>query len=244
MREVKLSQLKSMCRLYADERPGGAAAFINDDELRDLINGEIANQYDLLVHAGGHERHVTVNTSLTTTAGTATVALPDDFYELVSLHINWGTRQLERVDALDSVDDRRDVANLGVWTRDGWKAYRLRKAQAAGSDQLIEFFPTPTTTTALDVRYVPTAPVLTADDDAFDGVNGWERLIEYSVAAEMQVIAGKNPGPLAAMAQRERERIEMLAHQMTASAPERVRDVRYANRSSWRRLGPVPTGST
>jgi len=246
MRNVKLSQLKSMCRLYADERPGGADAFVDDDELRDLINGEIANEYDLIIHAGGHERYETVDTSLTTTANTATVTLPATFYELLSLHINWGTRQLEPVDALDSVDDRRDISNHGVWVRDGWKAYRLRRV-LVGADfrQVVEFFPTPTTTTALDVRYIPTAPILLAEDDTFDGVNGWERMVEYKVAAEMLVIAGKPPGPMLQLYQAERERIEILAHQMTASAPERIRDVRYSNRrAGWRRLGPVPAGST
>ncbi len=242
MRNVKLSQLKSMCRLYADERPGGDESFIDEDELRDLINGEIANEYDLLVHAGGHERYETVDTSLTTTANTATVEFPDDLYELLSLHLNWGARQLEHVEALDSIDDRRDIHNHGVWARDGWKAYRIRFASTGPK---CEFFPTPTTTTALDLRYIPTAPILLAEDDTFDGVNGWERMIEYKVAAEMLVIAGKAPGAMLQLYQAERERIELLAHQMTASAPERIRDVRYANRHGGRRrLGPVPVGST
>lgn len=249
MRLVKLSQLKRMCRLYADERPGGTSAFINDDELRDLINGEIANEYDLLVHAGGHERHELVDTARSTAIGIATVAFATDFYELLSLHINWGNRQLEPVDALDSIDDRRDVHNLAVWARDGWKAYRIRPVVASEtSDQLVpglEFFPTPTTATALDIRYIPTAPVLTAEDDTWDGVNGWERLVEYKVAAEMLVIAGKSPNAMMALAQQERERIEAIAHQVAASAPDRIRDVRYANHTrGGRRLGPVPAGST
>lgn len=246
MREVKLSQLKRMCRLYADERPGGANAFINDDELRDLINGEIANEYDLLIHAGGHERYETVDTSLSTTAGTATVTLPEDLYEILSLHLSWGTRQLERVEALDSLDDRRDIVNSGVWTRDGWKAYRVRHAVVgAGTRALAEFFPTPSSVVSLDLRYIPTAPVLTAEDDTWDGVNGWERMIEYKVAAEMQVIAGKSPAAMLALYQQEKERIEILAHQLTASSPDRIRDVRYSNNGGGRRrLGPVPAGST
>lgn len=237
MRTVTLAQLKRMSRLYADERPGGAVAFINDDELRDLINSAIADEYDLLIHAGGHERYETVDTSEATVSGTATIDLPDDFYELLSLHLVWGTRQIERVNALDSIDDRRDVVNHGVWTRDGWKAYRRR-----GS--VIELFPTPTTATTVEMRYVPTAPILTADTATFDGVNGWERMICYRVAAEMLSIASKSPSTMMTLYQAEREKIEILAHQSTASSSDRVRDVRYSNRGGWRRLGPVPAGST
>jgi hypothetical protein len=237
MRTVTLAQLKRMSRLYADERPGGANAFISDDELRDLINSHIADEYDLLIHAGGHERYETIDTSEATVSGTATIDLPDDFYELLSLHLVWGTRQLEPVDALDSVADRRDVANLGVWARDAEKYFRRRGAY-------IEFFPTPTTATTVELRYVPTAPILTAEEATFDGVNGWERMICYRVAAEMLAIASKSPATMMALYQAEREKLELLAHQATASHPDRIRDVRYANRSGRRRLGPVPAGST
>ena len=237
MRTVTLAQLKRMARLYADERGGGPAPFIGEDELRDLINSAVADHYDLLVHAGGHERYETVDTSIATVDGTATIDLPDDFYELLSLHLAWGTNQLERVEALDSIDDRRDLVNHGVWARDSAKAFRRRGA-------LIEFFPTPNAATDVELRYVATAPVLTAENDTFDGVNGWERMIEYRVAGEMLAIAGKSPSAMLALYETEREKIELLAHQSTASSPDRIRDVRYQNRGGRRRFGPVPAGST
>src|SRR5690348_11557061 len=111
-------------RLYADERPGGEDAFIGDPDLIRLINLALAEEYDLLVRAGGHERYATIDTSLTTTAGTATIPMPTDFMELLSVHLNWGPRALEQVDALESIADRRDLMNLGVWSRDSAKAFR------------------------------------------------------------------------------------------------------------------------
>lgn len=248
MRTVTLAQLKRMSRLYADERPGGASAFINDDELAALINSQIADHDDLLIHAGGHERRETIRKGLLT-AGTATLSLPTDFYEMLSLHLAWswllddgvggvGTiSQLERLNALDSIDDSQDIRNHAVWARGASKAYRRRGT-------LIELFPTPSVETAYELRYIPASTELTADAQTFDGVNGWDRMICYRVAAEMLMIGGKSAGTLLALYEKEREKIEILAHQSTASSPDRVRDVRYQNRSSWRRLGPVPDGST
>jgi hypothetical protein len=242
MRTVTLAQIKADARLYADERPGGDLAFVNEDELTRLVNLALAEEYDLLVRAGGHERYEVVDTSRITVSGTATVDLPDDFLDLLSLYLNWGTRQLERLDALESIDARGDVENMGRWGRDSEKYFRIRGSH--GSADVIEFFPTPTAATAIELRYVPVCPVLVAPTDTFDGVNGWEKMIALRVAAEMNVIKDKSPSALLSLYSSEKERVEMYASERTASHPDRVRDVRYTNRPNRRRLGPVPTGST
>jgi hypothetical protein len=243
VRAVRLGQLQALSRLYADERPETGSGFIKTDELTSLINYAIAELYELLIDAGGHEHYETVNTALVTVPGAATVTLPTDFLRLLSLYLNWGARQLEPLDQLEHVDDRADLMNYGVWSRGNDKAFRIRGSRTA--PEVIEFFPTPTTATPLEVRYVPTAPVLVNELDTFNGVDGWEKMVALRVASEIIVIGRNSPAATLELFEQERTRIQMLADKRTAAHPDRIRDVTSLSRGrNWRRLGLVPPGTT
>jgi hypothetical protein len=91
MRLVTLAQLRTDARLYADQRPGGANAFISDTELTRLVNLVLPKLYDLLVSARG-EDYYSRRTPIpgeagvrATAAGISDYLLPDDFYELISV---------------------------------------------------------------------------------------------------------------------------------------------------------------
>ncbi len=238
MRTVTLAKLRALARLYADERPEvGTGAFVSVIELDQLLNYALAELYELLIDAGGHEYYETV-AELTTAPNVATVSLPADFFRLLSVYLNWGSRQLEAMDALAHVDDRADLMNYGVWARGADKAFRERGA-------VIEIFPTPTTQTSLELRYVPVAPVLVNELDTFDGVDGWEKMVALKVAGEILVIKKESPKAVLELFAQERERVQMLADKRAAAYPDRVRDVTSLARGrNWRRLGLVPPGST
>lgn len=220
MKQVTLATLIANARLFADLRGADAATgFVDDVEITRLVNLALAEFYDLLVSARGHEHHQTVAT-LTATAGSAIVALPADFYQLLTLHAQWGNDR----EALKPLNSTHDVHahRSAPWTQSAGKRYRVR-----GS--VLELFPTPTAATVLDIRYVPAAPTLSDSEpgvsDVFDGVNGWDRLIALRVAIDIRALNDKPSAALVRLYEQDRERIEEMAAQRDASAPLRIRDV-------------------
>ncbi len=129
MATVTLALLESDALLYADQRPGGSTSHISSTELTRLVNQALKEFYDLLIRARGHEYFLTSST-LAVVSGTATYTLPTDLYELVSVTLEWGTRNHELVRPAASTSDRSAYTNLGLWTQYGPKAYRMRGAQA------------------------------------------------------------------------------------------------------------------
>lgn len=226
-----VDEIRDLARLYADQRGDGDSTYVSNDEADILVQNRAREFYDLLVQARGHEYFET-KVPLTTTANVETVNLPSDFYELLSLYVVWATNDLERLEALESIDDRAQFIYPGAtWQRGTPKKFRIR-----GS--VIEFFPTPQSAFSLEMRYVPTyTPGLTVD-----GVNGWTLLIALNVAIDLRVIQGLPFGDLQKKADEQRERVESLAADRAAAHPARVRDVVYGDRyrsRAWRRLGPA-----
>jgi hypothetical protein len=235
---VALKDIRRLARLYADSRPGGGKKkkFIGDEELNGLVNHAIRELYELLVRARGHEYFETVNTSLSTAAGVATVNLPADHFQLLSLALRWSAKDIEPLDALEAIDDRAGLVRFGVWGRDSAKAFRMRQG-------VIEFFPTPTSITALELRYVPAFTDLATDTATFDSVHGWEKLVALRAALEMLTIGGDATSGVQKLYDKEYERVEEQAGERAAAHPKRIRDVVYEEgrrRGSWRRLGGVP----
>jgi hypothetical protein len=242
-RLVTLKAIRRLCRLFADQRPGGGELrFIEDDDVNDLINLAIANHYDLLVAARGQEFYQKKSTAIATVAGAAEYNFPADFYQLISFVLNWGTNQLEPVPALDSFGSahRFNYVNWGQGTQ---KAYR--QSGELGTPARIELFPTPSSAVATIVRYVPTAPILTTDQGAtgtFDGVNGWERAIALEVAIQMRGIQGKGAADLGKLYDAERQRIVELAADRAATAAPTIIDVNPESvLAAWQERLPPPT---
>lgn len=226
-RTVTLAQLRSLALLYADERPGGASTFITTTEANQLVNLALTELYDLLVAARGHEYYETTTEAVSTTAGSATANLPSDFYELLALHLKWSATDIEPIDALEDIADRHRLVNWGTWSQWSPKAFRIRGT-------VIEFFPTPSTTTVLQIRYVPVFTDLAMDASTFDGVNGWEKLVALRAAIEMRAINRQPGGELERLYERERDRVEALAADRASATPKRIRDANpEGRRTGW-----------
>lgn len=231
---VTLAETRDLSRVYANQR---STAFLSNAEWNTLINAARAEFYDLLVEMRGHE-YFEQTATLATTPSSAILALPGDFYELLSLILRWSATQLEELEALDHLGDQIPYREWNSWAQWSPKSFRIR-------GPLLELFPTPSAVTTVEMRYIPAATVLVADGDVFDSVNGWHKLVAAKAAMEA---LGSQALPTTAVEKilaSERERIEGLASKRAAAHPSSIRDVRYGldgGRSWWRRrrLPPPP----
>jgi hypothetical protein len=226
-RLVRLDKLRGLARLYADQRPGGANAFVPDTggtavgTLTDLINLAGAEFWDLLVQAHGPS-FVQKTGTVAIVANTSSYSLPADFYLPLSVQLEWATNDHEPVDALDGVDERSDFQNWPVWGRFSSKAYRLLGGQ---STETIEFSPMPTSAVTARLYYVPTWTDLVNDTDSVNCVNGWEKVIALRAAIELRSIEEQPAGDLAMYLAQAIQRVEQIAADRASSQPKRVRQV-------------------
>lgn len=227
MRTVPLTTLRADSLLYANIR---SVALVTPTELDRLINQALAEFYDLLVAARGHEYYEQPAT-LATAVNSAYIALPQDFYQLITLFARWSAQDLEEIESLDHLGDQVAYRNWNQWAQFSPKAFRLQR-------NLVELFPTPSAVTTMEVRYIPVCPTLSDPAQTFDGVNGWEKLVTSRVAMELLGLQALPMGFAQQVYEREKDRIEGLASERAAANPPTIRDVRFApgRDSWWRRL--------
>lgn len=233
-RLVTLAKLRGLARLYADQRPGGADAFVPDTDggtpsvasVNDLVNLAIAEFYDLLTAARGHE-YARSTFTLSMNVGLASSSLPDDFYEALSVVLEWGPSDHEIVESLERVRSREAFTNFVTWTSWGPKAYRIYNT-------LLEFVPLPTSVPpSAKLYYIPTAPILLLDVSTIDCVNGWEKLVALRVAMELRTIEEMPYADLERLFDREKERIMEMASERQAAMPKQVQDVQPEGGNFW-----------
>ncbi len=229
MGSVNRAYLRNLARLYANGRPGGADDFIPDTNtssnavsLDTLVNAAIAEWYDMLISARGHEYFLT-ETTLTIQPSTATYTLPADFYQLLSARLDWNSTDREELQPV-GVRGRTDLDMITVFGRWTPKAYRLRGTQAAGM-RTFEVFPTPSggsTPVTCTIRYIPICSLLTDDTTTFDDANNTSDWVALSAAIKYRVAAEKPLGNLADLIQGCTSRIMALADQRNANSAEQV----------------------
>jgi len=242
MGSVNRAYLRNLARLYADGRPGGTGTFVEDSDATanavsfdTLINGALAELYDVLVAARGHEYYAT-DADIAIVAGTSLYALPTDFYELLSIRLQWDPYYIEELHPM-GVRERSRYESLAynIFERGTPKAYRLQGTQTA-SARTVEILPVPTRTVTCRIRYIPLFANLTDDTALFDGVNGWEKLVALKAAIEYRTIAEKPLGNLSQLYAECFARINALADQRNANYAEQVQQV---NPERWRRGGSI-----
>ncbi len=229
MGSVNRAYLRNLARLYADGRPGGANTFVPDSDatsnavsMDTIINSCIAELYDVLVAARGHEYYAT-DADIAVVPGTELYALPTDFYQLRSIRLNWGPTELEELKPM-GVRERTRYEMLQTFDRWTPKAYRLQGSQTA-SARTVEILPLPRVAVTANIRYIPTFAPLTDDAASFDGVNGWEKLVALKAAIEYRTIAEKSPGNLERLYAENLQRITGLADQRNANYAEQIQQV-------------------
>jgi len=242
MGSVNRAYLRNLARTYADGRPGGNSSFVPDSDattnaisMDTLVNGALAELYDLLVSARGHEYYAT-DADIAIVNGTSLYALPTDFYELLSIRLQWDPYFIEELHPM-GVRERSRYESLayGVFERGTAKAYRLQGTQTA-SARTVEILPVPTRTVTCRIRYIPLFAQLANDTATFDGVNGWEKLVALKAAIEWRTIAEKPIGNLAQLYAECFARIQSLADQRNANYAEQIQQV-FPERWKRGRLG-------
>lgn len=225
-KSTTLLQLRTDARLYADQRPGGASdSFITDAEANRLINLAIGEFYDRIVKQRGSSYFVneytrsTISDDIGASTTVSRYALPSDFYQLLSLTLEWGTQDHEIIGEIPSMGDRSWEYNLGAWGRGVMKGYRIRSGTS------LEIIPKATSAVTMRMQYIPVYTTLAADGDTFDGINGWERVIALRVANEMREIES-NPSPgLREMYQAELDRVDNMMLDRSVESTPQVLDV-------------------
>jgi hypothetical protein len=240
MGAVNRAQLRNLARLYADGRPGGANSFIADSNssanavsMDTIVNGCIAEWYDAMISARGHEWFETEST-LAIVANTATYTLPADFYQLLSARLDWGTNQVEELEQTP-VRDRTWFANISTgWARWSPKAYRLRGTQAAGM-RTFELFPTPASAVTCTIRYIPICSLLVDDTTTFDDANNYSELVALKAAIKYRTIAEKPIGNLEQLYNECAARLSALAGQRNANIAETIGQAspEFKSRREW-----------
>jgi len=232
--EINLQGLIDLARLYSDQRPGGANAFVPDvgsASVTTLINGAIGELYDLLVASGGHEYYVK-DATISLVPGTSIYDLPTDFYQMQTLHLPWASDDWEYIAPFEQAERMR-LMNFQTWGRRTPKGYRIKGVQSlvAGSalTSQIEFLPVPTTvptTGGCTARYVPAfTPLSNLTTDFFTTVNSWQKIIAMKAAVELRVIAKLDASDLMALFQLERDRVQEMADKRAQGATPQVVDI-------------------
>lgn len=191
--------------------------FVSDLEITEYLNYCLSDLYDRLVQAGGQPWYRQTNT-LTMVNGTASYALPADFYRLVSVDINIGNNVV--VSARPYMEFER---NRFKWFYQGWFSSRPIYYRLLGSN--INFVPVPNAAFTVTLNYYPAFTKLVNGSDTFDGVNGWEEWAIWRTAAYCKAKGDEDPSYCQQMAAELAARIDGIAQARDAENPERVHEV-------------------
>ena len=233
--------------------------FINDPEATGMVDRAVHELYDLLVQARGEEYYVKEFSFFVDPLAPEPTLwdLPQDFYQLLTVYIQ-SPAFLGFLVIVPFME--REVAVLKTQSLIGtyypqMTRYRLRGEQAVSGtppvtvpSALIEFLPTPIVGFTAFVRYLPVCtraavgPTIASPDIFYDGINGWEDFVIYTVAAKMVIKEERDPAPYLAMRAAAEQRIRTLAGQRNAGEPEHVVDTRgWLRRSAMGRVGGIRT---
>lgn len=216
--------------------------FVTDTEITNHLNSNsLPFLYDLLVSAYGEDYYATITggsvPDITTVVGTASYAIPSDFYKLlrVDRNVNGIRIPMRRWRMTDKVLYDASIS-ISWGSLIGMRIFYKLIANN------IQFHPIPDVVTTIRLYYVPTCPVLVSLSDSFDGVNGWEEIAVLRTAA---YCLAKEESDTAFISQEMGEmvrRITDLASTRDEGNPERIADVQfldqeYSTRYPWLSYG-------
>jgi hypothetical protein len=169
----------------------------------------------------------------TTTADTGTYALPSDFLKMHSVKLVSSGDAVTTLEPLNALDEGMLRDTIVEGTGGAPVYYQIR-------DGYLDLLPVPQDTYTIELDYVPTAPTLRTDTDAFDGIAGYEDVVALYAGRRMALknedfeLARELKSDLVEWERR------LMQHGTTRDAgrPERVQDVRamrvWSNRRRWR----------
>jgi hypothetical protein len=175
--------------------------FVTDTELNGYIDASYADLYDILIESGLNYFRITG--TVNSVAGTASYALPSDFYGTVALDYQVNTNQYVKVPEIEFAD-RLSFPTTGT---------RGLGYEIVGSNLIL--YPAPSATGQVYKHlYIPSPAKLAADGDTVDGVSGWEEYIVVDCAIKCKEKEEADASQL------ERERARLL-ERITAASQNR-----------------------
>ena len=211
-----LAEMRTEARRAADMENSG---FVADAEVTRQINQSIADLYDMLVEARGEEYYRT-STTLSTVAGTATVALPSDFYKSLGYDVTIAGDD-KTIQPMEW-SRRNDFEDSSGWAYSGRIFYQEEGAS-------VRFWPTPGAVHTVTLWYIPHATELANDGDTFDGINGWERYVIYDTAIWLRNKEDSPTDGLLIERDRVEQRITRMAKERSMQGPPRTANTRRPN---------------
>lgn len=211
-----MARTRTLTNLIADVRACSDTendTHVTDAQITEFLNQAIAELYDLLVDARGHEYYITTGT-ISLVAGTEKYNLPSDFYQMLHVEIaigNWNYDVLPY-----SIHERTKYNQLvAATTYPG--LYRVMGSQ-------ISFLPVPRAAFTVTIYYVPFPTRLSAGSDTFDGIAGWEEYAVWRAAAYVLAKEESDPSFALQMLANLKDRIQRMADKRSSAGNERVRD--------------------
>lgn len=225
----------------------GTASFVTDTEISSRIDEAAKDLYDKLVSALGEDYFVSTVDDCQWYAflGNARdwhVALPSDFYRLISVH--WDSSSSGGVapqyEKLEPFQRELMTELLNMPARDtGPYFYRLKAFLFTGNDPVtlgdyLEVWPPRLTESYVRVTYIPQYQT-GGDDPIYPGIHGWEEYVVLSVAIRLLAKEQNDTSDLRAERDRIERRIEAARGKRDVGAPERIALTRKARVMGTRR---------
>src|SRR5512138_149563 len=199
-----ISSICTRARLYADERPGGSAAFVTDTEVSSIVVQSIKKLRQLLTLERGHDLF-TSTSSFATVNGTSAYTLPTDYAATLRVRLVWGAMDHEDVHPCE-LAEQSDITDWSTWQQYGIKRYRVRNGS-------LEFVPAPTA--AVSVEHLYEQGFDTSATSADLRIEAWDEWVALDTAVRMLQLQGKAHNWLAA----DRDN---LGEQLKRAAQDRV----------------------
>jgi hypothetical protein len=214
----RLTDIMRRVRSLADQQ----GAFVSDDDLKDFINDDYEDLYELLV--GKHENYFESEATIPIVAGTSDYALPEDMFKLLAVDILLVSSSSEYYSVRPYNNQQRNAFSASRWdlTLEGSARYQMRGA-------FIRFIPLPLTAQTCRIKFVPQVARLVSGTDKipYPMVAGWVRYIIVGAAIRCRMKEETDWSDLGAEKARLEARIEKSAANRDANEPQRISDAAH-----------------
>jgi hypothetical protein len=217
---VTLLSLRTSARQRADMVN---SQFVTDSEVNGYVNASLQELHDLLISAFGND-YQTKSVTFATQQGVDTYPLASspisaaDFYKLLGLDQQVGSLWFN----LQPFSFReRNRFQYGLYTYNYWGRYYRYKV--IGSSLVLA--PMPTAAVTLRLWYAPVCPVLAADGDTYDDVDGFSEYVVVDAAIKCLLKEESDVSAHMARKQELLQRIQTMAENRDAGEPMTIGDI-------------------
>lgn len=217
-----LTELILLVRRKADIENAGY--HVSDDEITDYINSAIAMLWSLLIDGTDGTFFAKVSPDLVKIGDNA-YRLPDDFFKLVEVSIDWNNRYFPVTQA--------DPQEYGILLKRPfvgryYSRYFFQFNEKQGWFELF-VFPAPTNTGDLLVRYVPGAQVLSLGTDELKLPSNWYEWVVFDAAIQCMIKEESDPSVLIMEREKREQRLKDDIRSMTPATAQTIRKLNRTN---------------